>query len=140
MLFSEVVENIPEEAKPWIREVLGADGEDVPALLGLQEGHGLDLDQWPEFQWELEEGLWLYSEEGLDMFHLKHFIAAYLGKFEPERIVSFSFSYTCSRPRKNEFGGSWLVMSVNNWLEGDTWYEIERAVKRLEMQGKKAPG
>jgi hypothetical protein len=99
----------------------------------VEELKEFDPDWWPGFEWQTrgaEEGsLWLHCDEGYQEDCLVMFIQAYIRKFRPDYVFTLSAACTCSRPRINEFGGAWLVITKDEVKGGSTWDAIEEAQK-----------
>jgi hypothetical protein len=143
--FSEIINNVPNEAIEWIKHVLQANGEGIGekegederrqliSELGLNPKSDYDLDDWPYFCWDIEEenNLWLYSEEGFSGDHLIIFIQALAKKFIPNLVFKATFSNYCSKPEIGEFGGGWLVITKDKFESGDTWEEAKKVASRL---------
>jgi hypothetical protein len=141
-LFSEKIEGLTSAAAEWVGMVRALDPEvpeDLEKLmteLDLTSDPDEELDNWPSFEAELEDGetnLWLYSEEGLMDQHLIWFIQALISKFlPPDYVFTASFACTCSKPQLGEFGGYWLAISKDEVKSGNTWNAAEAAVKELQ--------
>lgn len=146
--FSEVMEGLTPEQVEWIETVLGLDVEDfddadqglaaLGDLLGLklEEVKQKDLEWWPGFEWEVKGAeecrLWIHCDEGYQESCLIAFFQAYFRKFDPEGVFKVSMAHTCSRPRANEFGGGWLVITKDEVKGGNTWDAAEDALKELK--------
>ena len=57
-----------------------------------------------------KDGVWLYSEEWVNTDHLQYVARALLDEFEIDEPFIASWSYTCSKPRIDEFGGGAMVV------------------------------
>jgi len=147
--FSEMIEGITPEQAEWIETVLGFDTDDpkfgaedtalaaLGDLLGLklEEVKERDLEWWPGFEWQVkgaeECSLWMHCDEGFQESCLIAFIQAYFRKFDPEGVFKASMAHTCSKPRLNEFGGGWLVITKDEVKAGNTWDAADDALKEL---------
>lgn len=63
-----------------------------------------------EFEWSIDrendkDELWIHADESGSPDQVAKFLQAFLVKFRPEEGMWFSWSYTCSKMRVNEFGG-----------------------------------
>jgi len=129
--FSEQIERLSEEAEAWCKDVLVLDPDldnDRPELLkqlGLEDGQE-DLDNWPDFDWQLEDGvLWLYSEDGGSTNHVALLVRALILKHMPDYIFGLTSAGYCSKPRVGEFGGCWMVVSKEGIESGSTWDAVD---------------
>jgi hypothetical protein len=52
-----------------------------------------------------EDGLWIRHDESITPVHVVQLIQALLDGLEIDEPFVFSWSYTCSKPRIDEFGG-----------------------------------
>lgn len=147
--FSEMIEDVTPEQAEWIETVLGFDTDDpqfddedqalsaLGDLLGLklEEVKERDLEWWPGFEWSTrgaENGsLWLHCDEGFQESCLIVFIQTYIRKFRPDYVFTASLAHICSKPRINEFGGGWLVISKDEVKAGNTWDAADEAAKGL---------
>ena len=139
-LFSENICNVTEEEGKWMLEVLERtveyeeDRTRLFELLGVEPDPSLDLDDWPSFNWRIQDKdgeSWLYSEGYYDENHLVLFIQSFIRKWRPDYVFAVSSSLSCSRPRIGEFGGSWLVITKDTVEGGTTWGAIEDKLDHL---------
>jgi hypothetical protein len=140
--FSEgMFENLTAEEEKWITEVLKEkDTEEVQDLLGDVQ---FDAEMWPGFQFEIEEEnkvryLWLYSNEYVCSDNVIAFLQAFIRKFRPDAIVSFTWADYCSRLRVGEFGGGWGVVTAEKCETGSAHGEAARITEELSTGGKKS--
>ena len=144
-LFCEQIQDITSGELDWIKAVLNYDFDehlsedgscDVCNFLEvLGDRYDLEMDpgNWPGFGWKIVgEGLFLYSEQHYEENHLVIFVQAFIRKWRPDYIFSVSAAGTCDRLVIGEFGGSWLVITKDEVLGGNTWSEIEARVEALE--------
>jgi hypothetical protein len=138
--FSESITDLTPEAKAWCKKLLDMEVESEEEIkelekeLSLEGDHGLDLEWWPGFGWELRDSsLWLYSEEGCDTQLLAIFVRELICRFMPDYIFSMSTADYCSKLRIGEFGGTWMVISREGIEGGSTWgaaEEVEEAIRK----------
>lgn len=79
--------------------------------------------------YEIESGqLWIHNrdESGNELGAL-WIIQEYLKKFDIKGAVFFTYSYTCSKPRVNEFSGGAYIVSQNDYLYTDSWKLLDEA-------------
>lgn len=134
--FSEVMfENLTAEEEKWITEILETDdgAEKVLELLGDIQ---FDEEMWPGFEFKIGEEragryLWLYSDEYVCSNNVIAFLQAFIRKFRPDAIVSFTWADYCSRLRVGEFGGGWGVVSAERYETGSTFGEAARIVEEF---------
>ena len=141
--FSEAIDSITPEESTWIQKVLKETHGDedanklVDAELGLPSGEGLCNSYWPDFEWEMEEGmLWLHCEESYDEQHLIRFVQAFIRKFRPDFVFAVTGACTCSHPRIGEFGGWWLVITADKVVGGNTWDAAKEAAAAAAAEAK----
>jgi hypothetical protein len=106
-------------------------------------------EQWQYFdaQWSIEPphdetaavgALWLFAEEAGCPEHVAAVLEAYLKKFNPTGIITFSWAYTCSKLRVNEFGGGAAVVTADGtkFLDAQSWAEdLAAKIISLPQQG-----
>lgn len=93
-------------------------------------------EQWDymDFQFSLEPtrddadgvaALWLYAEESGDPDQVAAVLEEFLKKFRPTGVITFSWAYTCSKLRVNEFGGGAAVVTADGTsiLDAQSWTE-----------------
>lgn len=136
-LFSTSIDRLKKHEHAWLKKLFGLEGEEVRKMLG-EVPEDFDDECWPGFEADLrEDHLWLYSEEGYNEIHLCAFLVAFIKKFRPDTIMGISVSFSCSKPRLDEFGGGWLVISREGVRGGSTWDSISEARDNLlEARGK----
>lgn len=141
------IKNITPEEAEWIETVLSNDIMDAqdftdPHQLRALREDVLDKDEdpdnllcegsWPGFEWEIQtDFLWIYAEENLSLTALGRFVTAFLRKFRPDGIFAASFSYGCSKPQLDSFGGGWIVATAREVRYGGTQEDIRREVERI---------
>lgn len=69
--------------------------------------------------------LWLYAEEVGEPEHVASVLESFLKKFRPLETITFSWAYTCSKLRVNEFGGGAAVVTADGtkFLDAQSWAE-----------------
>lgn len=79
--------------------------------------------------------LWLYADESGEPEQVAAFLRAYLMKFNPGGSLWFSWAYTCSKMRVNEFGGGAVVVTSRRvmFFDAQDWAtrRAASAAKRL---------
>jgi hypothetical protein len=121
-----------------LTELLGSCGEQIELLNKLGElGHRAVDEDWGflGFDWRIEQPkasctnvgtkLCLYAEESGAPEQLAAFLQTYLAKFQPTGVVTFSWSYTCSKIRSGEFGGGAAVVTAtaSRFIDAQSWAE-----------------
>lgn len=99
-------------------------------------GKRIIAEAWDAFdaQWSLEptrndaEGvaaLWIYAEEAGQPEHVAAVLEAFLQKFRPTGVITFSWAYTCSKLRPGEFGGGAALVTADGtkMLDAQSWAE-----------------
>lgn len=116
--FSHGLFNLTKPEIKWFQKVLelypdNSNSKDEKTL----RKYFPDLDVscgWPEFEYEIDEAgrsLHIYSEDTGNVEHAVELIYAFIRKFRKKDIIAFSASYTCSKPKIDEFGGETFVIS-----------------------------
>lgn len=92
-------------------------------------------EQWDYFdvQWSIEPAhddahigaLWIYAEESGNPDQVATVLEMFLQKFRPTGVITFSWAYTCSKLRVNEFGGGAAVITADGtkMLDAQSWAE-----------------
>lgn len=99
-------------------------------------GRRIIKEEWEYFdaQWSIERArdetaavgeLCLFAEEAGCPEQVAAVLEAYLKKFHPTGVVTFSWAYTCSKLRVNEFGGGAAVVTAERttFLDAQSWAE-----------------
>ncbi len=90
-------------------------------------GDEIDLSdaEHPGFQYSIDgDWLWMYAEEGGDPYRLAIFVQQFLKMFRPNTYFTFSYAYTCDKPRIDEFGGDTIFVSADTIVTGqELFYE-----------------
>lgn len=142
--FSEgMFENLTPEEEKWITEVLEVDDEDAEKVQKLLGDIQFDAEMWPGFRYKIEAErevryLWLYSDEYVCSDNVIAFLQAFIRKFRPDAVVSFTWADYCSRLRVGEFGGGWGVVTAEKYETGSAFGEVARIMKELSAGGKKS--
>jgi hypothetical protein len=64
-------------------------------------------------KWKVEaDHIWFYDDDGFDSDHLSIFADRLVEELKLEEPFFASWSYTCDKPRVNEFGGGALVKQL----------------------------
>jgi hypothetical protein len=105
-------------------------------------------EEWDfcDFEWsvepvELDVGgcaaeMWIHADESGDPDQVAAFLQAYLQKFNPNDSLWFSWAYTCSKMRVNEFGGGAAVVTADaiKLIDAQRW-ALDQAMKPSELNG-----
>jgi hypothetical protein len=154
--FSMVVPLPTDDAVTWCRESLTALGgyfsaagartpHEFPSSLGGVVMQAL-REEWDHlgFEWSINRPsekaehvaeLWLHADDVGTPEHLAAFLRTYLINFNPTGALWFSWAFTCSKMRVNEFGGGAVVVTANRvtFLDVQDWAtrRANTATKRL---------
>lgn len=90
--------------------------------------------EYLDFQFSIEptrddaEGicaLWIYAEEAGEPEHFAAVLEAFLKKFRPTGILTFSWATTCSKMRVGEFSGGAAVVTGDGtkFMDAQSWAE-----------------
>lgn len=98
-------------------------------------GRRIIEERWDcaDFQWSLEPAhddahvgaLWIYAEESGNPAQVAVVLETFLKQFRPTGVITFSWAYTCSKLRVNEFGGGAAVVTAEGTktLDAQSWAE-----------------
>lgn len=133
--------NLTEEETKWLEHVLALDRvEDADELEKTIPGVDPEWD-WPGFEGSVHTGedtpcLWVYTREDCDCIdNITALLQAFIQRFRPTEVASFTWAGTCDRPLAEEFGGGWVTVTATLIESGDTWAALKDAVGRLKAQG-----
>lgn len=135
-----------EEETAWLEEALEVPEELFEASVDEVTEHfanlgidisGIDiLDDWPGFEWEfcLDEGheeephLWSYCSDNGNLDVLFAIVQGFLSKFRPDDTFSVEWSYTCSKPRLDAYGGGAALVTATDihTINTGEWLESKR--------------
>ena len=92
------------------------------------------VDDW-QFQTEAQDvqngfGLWLHSSNG-GVDAVCAFIQYLLQKFDPDGCVSFQWSFDCSKPRIDAYGGGAAIITAKTIKSMGTGEWIQNHLARL---------
>jgi len=107
----------------------------VLAALGLAEKR--DGDPCLQVVHDNKEGtVWVGSEDSGDVDYTADLVQAFLRRFDLDRVISFQWANTCSRPRLDAFGGGALVISRRNadWLNTGTFVETAAKIETERLR------
>lgn len=136
--FSEVIADITEEEKDWIKRQLDTswvfgdkeyDEDEFPIELNpadadwtgvrvLRDLEGYNVDYFGfdyEFCDDEEHGsrLWISDDGGYgDVEHVAHFVQKFLQKFHPDLCWSLTYACVCDKPKIGEFGGGGVFVTA----------------------------
>lgn len=117
--FSVMIGLPNEEARNWLSYQLRK-LEDV----GEPDYNGAEIS--------LEEGgLWVSGDYGISD-EMVEFIQSYMRKFNILKPVIIETANYCSKPRVGEFGGSWLVITQDETVGGDTLDAAMEAADKIQ--------
>jgi hypothetical protein len=119
------------------RENIEGSQDVVLAALGLAERR--DGDPCLQVVHDDKEGtVWVASEDSGDVDYTADLVQAFLRRFDLDRVVSFEWANTCSKPRLDAFGGGAVVISRRNadWFYTSTFVEtaVKIETKRLGLK------
>lgn len=82
--------------------------------------------------------LWLHADEAGEPEQVAAFLRAYLTKFNPTGSLWFSWAFTCSKMRVNEFGGGAVVVTAKRvtFLDVQDWATRRSAFARKRLTTK----
>lgn len=98
-------------------------------------GRRIIEERWDylDLQWSIEPAhddadvgaVWIYAEQSGNPDQVAVVLEEYLKKFNPTGVVTFSWAYTCSKLRVNEFGGGAAVVTSEGTktLDAQSWAE-----------------
>lgn len=159
--FSEEIGGISQEEKEWIDSVPQGiefsdnpdyedDEEWITAFETALEEHSFsdaqiaellgagNIDEFPQFECKTKDGCWwLYAEEYADIEHVACVIQAFIRRFRPEFIFKLTWAETCDKPRIEQFGGGWLVVSKDEQIFGNTHQQVDDVVAALRRRANK---
>ena len=117
-----------ERAKEIVERVIASiEGEDDE---GLPEDYfGVEVD----FE---DSGIWFHHDESINTDNLEVLVKALLEELEIDEPFTFSWAYTCSKPRIDEFGGGACVVQRGQesvWVDATT-----TAIELMKKQKEKS--
>lgn len=142
--FSEIIENLSEEEKAWIRNIpAGRDYEEEEDFYealeeyGIEPGPDLFVEEFPYFSYTIEQRdgqshWWIYSGSYGNVDHVIVLVQAFIRKFRPDYIFSLTYSESCSKPRVGEFGGGWVVVTKDDVFGDNAYREAREKVQELK--------
>lgn len=156
--FSMTVSLKSEAEREWCRESLEALGKFLAGgETGIQQ-FATDIaavvfeafrKEWSHrgFDWSISPALdkpgqvaelWLHADESGDPEHVAAFLRAYLTKFNPTGSLWFSWAYTCSKMRVNEFGGGGAVVTASRatFIDTQNWASRRAAAAEKRQRAK----
>ncbi len=130
--FSAEIPKLTDEERTWAKVHLDLFGDEAPQegdpgyaefteLIGV---YGLeDDDDTLGFDWQFDEGLWIYGELNGNPDHVAAFVQMFLKKFRPKDAFAMSWGTTCSRLRIDGFGGGAIFVTAEKveWMNAWTW-------------------
>jgi hypothetical protein len=140
-------EKLTQEEEAWLKHMLSLDSENDAIELEATLP-GVDLEYgWPGFDGsidrEVDPRLWVRSEDSFCPENVAALLQAFILRFRPTDIVSFTWAGVCSRPVAGEFGGGWAVVSADDIVFGNTWDAATAARKKMiaraTEKGRRAP-
>jgi len=79
-----------------------------------------------------EGGVWFHANESLDPEHVAVIARALIDELEIDEPFFFSWAYTCSKPRLDEFGGGAFV--IKRGYE-TAWVDAMSRIQHMEETG-----
>lgn len=131
--YTAVAFDFPKKAKAWLDNTIAHN-------VAREEDDG-------DFYWGVahyfepappkgRETLYLSDDAGCpNLDALAELLQQYLALFEPNRVLSFAWADTCSKPRPNEFGGGAAVVSAKKtkFIHTFEWMFHEVEKRRAEI-------
>jgi hypothetical protein len=117
------------------RENIEGPRDVVLAALGLGEKcDGLPCMQVTHD--EKEGTVWVRSEDSGDVDYTADLVQAFLRRFDLDRVISFQWANTCSKPRLDAFGGGAVVISRRNadWFYTSTFVETAAKIETERLR------
>ena len=117
------------------RENIKGPQDVVLAALGLAEKR--DGDPCLQVVYDDKEGtVWVGSEDSGDVDYTADLVQAFLRRFDLDRVISFQWANTCSKPRLDAFGGGAVVISRRNadWLNTGTFVETAAKIETERLR------
>jgi hypothetical protein len=138
-LFSEIISAITGEERAWIEHTLACESDPQPVLQHADfELETIDIDVWPDFQWEFVESgkeLWLHGDEYGNVSHVGEFVRAFLARFRPNQCWTLTWAETCSKPRIGEFGGGGLFVTAKSVTVCNATDWVNQQRRQFEQAG-----
>jgi hypothetical protein len=136
--FAATIENLTEEEDAWVLDQQRIEsGEDRPKFLRAHPeldvyGDGT-LDIRVDVIRDGEAGaqtrrLWIYSDEGVELEQLGHFLQAFLQKFRPDEHFTLTYAEWCTKLQVGAFGGGalWIDAQRILWHHVQDWLDEQR--------------
>ncbi len=129
-----------------VRALDASDDSDRDRAVAVLKRYGITEDDMPDafefgdlgFQCQVEpDGLWIYAEESGDVDNVCALLSAMLEATGDDRVLTGTYSITCSKPRLDEFSGGWWAVSAKEILGGSAYGEVAEAKALLEDQSVK---
>lgn len=126
----------PDEVKRKLARDLGQLGQRALA------------EEWDcfDFEWSIQPvsprnpdqvgALWIYADVSGSPDQVAAFLQMYLQKFDPRGALWFSWAYTCSKMRANEFGGGAVVVTAS----GSTFIDVQDWAQEQVSKGPRIRG
>ncbi len=133
--FDEQLVLVSEEAEAWVRTQLDTVGlrAEPPFRFDWQRSND-DLAAGSNgFDWRIRANpdgcnyLCLFADNSVGFGSLTAFLQAYLRRFDPDGVVTVTFSRQCSPPRQTAFSGGALCVTADeiNSFDADDWAEAQ---------------
>lgn len=82
-----------------------------------------------------DSGLWIYEEESIVPEHLERLVKALVEELDLPGITTCSWSYTCSKPRVNEFsGGAFAITKGKDTIWVGDAYQAAKQLMENELK------
>lgn len=84
------------------------------------------------------DGVWFSGEESVNIDHMEYIAKALVEELNVEDPFFASWSYTCSKPRIDEFGGGAMcIMKGKDTIWVDAMYYVMKEADKIEREGEK---
>lgn len=140
ILFSVAVK-LRGRAKAWFYHVLNLDTgekrdrEKLKLELDFQLKEDEDFRDWPNFEFLLDKReLFFFSQDYGDLNQVSALLRAYLKRFDPKRILVFTWVAICSKPSPGEFGGGWIIITADEIFSGTVRDAAEEMLSKAGLQ------
>jgi hypothetical protein len=137
--------------KDWLTKALTADKGTPQKTYNFLKKMGLnlmgpeDFVGWTSFDWDFddEDGLWLYSEENGSVDNVASLVQGYLKHFGYKWVFVMQWAHTCSKPHIGAFGGGVIAVTAETMLARTTSHvaqllevEVKKEERRLKRSKK----
>lgn len=80
------------------------------------------------------DGVWIYSEDNADIEALVKVVCEFQQRYPTHEPWGFTWAYTCSKPRVDNFGGGGVVIYEGEaeWMDIRTWCGVRMLERAKE--------